>query len=78
LTSAASASSFSLLRAMSSSVPPAAPIWRAACSPIPDEAPVISTTLSRTALSIEPLRGPGRSGRIASEFIRFAASRAAR
>ena len=53
-------SSFSTERATSSTVAPASATFTAVALPIPDEAPVISTTLPRTAADSE--RSLNRSG----------------
>ena len=58
--SARVSSSFSGVRATSSTVPPASPTLSAADLPIPDEAPVIITTLPATAPASE--RSLNRSG----------------
>ena len=62
-------SSFSGVRATSSTVPPASAIFSAAALPIPDEAPVTITIRPRTAFSSETLPCSRRPRRMSSSGI---------
>src|SRR6202012_635050 len=66
--SIATCSSLDLVRATSSTWPPAAPTFSAVASPIPDEAPVISTVRRLTAPAKESASSPPAPGiRLPSE-----------
>ena len=62
-------SSFSGVRATSSTMPPASAIFIAAERPIPDEAPVTMTTRPRTDCSSDGAPRSRRSARVSSSGI---------